>query len=89
MAHGKCGVLVLDAEGNRSWTTKRGARRIVERGLGEESNGILRMREADLRYNSPAVAAHSPRLASTALPFRYCWLNSEAAVLRFHSAPAV
>ena len=82
----KCNVVVI-SESGKSWTTKRGARRLVDRELAErQPDGSVRMRESDYRFacssgphnNGPRLEVSIPPLA-----FHLCWLNSEAAVLRF------
>ena len=46
----------------QAWTTKRGARRLVDRGLAIfESEKSIRMIEADYRYASQSPAAAGPR----------------------------
>jgi len=66
--HDKCGVLVLDAQGGKSWTNQRSARRIVDRGLAvRQPDGTLRMIGSDRRYCSePQAKAHGPTLAIVA-----------------------
>ncbi len=72
-----------------TYTSLRGARRLIARKLAErQSDGTLRMLTADHRSTSDTRAEHcvgsnGPRLSVIVLPFRECWLNTEAAVLRF------
>lgn len=58
--HSKQSVAVYSA-GGRTFTTLRGGRRLLDRGLAfERKGGGLMMIEADHRYNSPAPSAHGP-----------------------------
>ena len=78
----------MDGDGV-TYTSKRGARRLIARGLAErQSDGTIQMYESDHRFASSTVARagiihNGPKLTAIVLPFRECWLNTEAAVLRF------
>lgn len=80
----------MDGDGV-TYTSLRGARRLIDRGLAErQPDGTLRMLTADRRFASSTGAAISngPNLTAIVLPFEECWLNSDAAVIRFHPEAA-
>jgi hypothetical protein len=45
---------------------------------------VIRIREFDPRYASE----RRERLTTPELPFQFCWLNTEAAVIRFQGVKA-
>lgn len=51
--------------GGESWTTRRGAKRLIERNLahGEPESGILHMITSDPRFECAAASANAARLA--------------------------
>jgi len=51
-------------------------------------NGVLQMRESDHRYDCETAAQQAPKFNVVELPYQECWLNQEAAVLRFASKAA-
>lgn len=66
-SHSKCSVKVTSSKGT-SWTTRRGARRLVERGMAKEGPGGLVMVEADPRF--ACVAASVQRAQYQVIPRR-------------------
>ena len=61
-------MLVLDAQGHQSWTNKRSARRIVERGLAARvSKHVIQMHVSDARYCSEPRHLHGPALGLTTM----------------------
>jgi len=60
--HSKASIKVTASSGD-TWTTRRGARRLVSRGLADElPNGTLQMHEQDHRYQCEPAAAQGPQL---------------------------
>lgn len=84
MSKGKCSVAVISSSG-KAFTTKRGASRLVDQGMAEKIDDFtVRMFEGDHRYQCVAASTAGPQLEVIApSPFALCWLNSQAAVLRF------
>ena len=71
------------SDGSISWTTKRGARRLVDQKLAFElADGSLMM--GMLVQTEPEPAP----LNVIVMPWRKCWSTSEAAVLRFEGRRA-
>lgn len=70
----KLTVRVVSSLGT-SFTSRRGARRLVSRGLAYEKAGELVMIESDPRFKRPAKAADPA--------WKECWLTAKAGVLRF------
>lgn len=90
MAKSKCCVRVQNSLGEISFTSVRGAKRMEGRGLARRlSNGTLQMIESDYRYQSQSGTPQGPQLAiAIRKPWEPCWLNSEAAVIRFDGRAA-
>jgi len=62
MSHSKCGTLVWSSTGE-AWTSKRGARRLIDRKLAErQPDGTLRMYESDYRFRSEPQSTSGPDL---------------------------
>jgi hypothetical protein len=81
----KSKVKVISSSGVAGWTSLRGARRLMDQGLAELKNGLLVMKESapQFRYGTVRYQTSSRVAGPMELPFRPCWLNSKAAVLRF------
>jgi hypothetical protein len=62
MPHGKKGIRVIDPSGEVSWTTKRGAARILARKLAAEIAHGLVMNGDDYRFRCMDASGHSVNL---------------------------
>jgi hypothetical protein len=61
MRRSKCKVRVNSSKG-QGYTSKRGARRMIDRGLAERRpDGELRMIESDHRFNCETPSSRGPR----------------------------
>jgi hypothetical protein len=60
--HSKCSVVVISSSG-QAHTTKRGARRLIDRKLAaRQPDGTLRMFEGDYRFECAAASTAGPTL---------------------------
>ena len=84
MSHSKCGTLVWSSTGE-AWTSKRGARRLIDRQLAErQPDGTLRMYESDYRFRSEPQCTSGPDLQSMLRPFPIdVHLQDDRAVLKY------
>lgn len=90
MSKSKFSVRVQNSKGEISWTTRRGARRMVDQGIAFELPcGSLAMKDRE-DWWAPGEFAEAERPKLNVIefhrPFQECWLNQEAAVLRFPKA---
>jgi hypothetical protein len=78
MSKSKCSIRVLSSLGE-SWTTRRGARRLVARGLatGDPESGCIHMIEADPRFDAEAVSHRRARLVIVARNRASCEYRNE------------
>jgi hypothetical protein len=69
--HSKCNVKVVSSTGE-AWTTKRGARRMIGRGLAVQlASGVLQMVETDPRFACETPSASGPQLVVMPAPDSY------------------
>jgi hypothetical protein len=71
----KTNVKVISSSGV-SWTSKHGARRLMERGLAEMVAGELRVNESDPRFCCETQGARRPTPQGAAIPALLAELRS-------------
>lgn len=78
MSKQKCCIRVIGS-GGESWTTRRGARRLIERNLaeGDPDSGVVHMIEGDSRFNAAAASANPARLQIVARNAASCQYRNE------------